>query len=342
MGDESSISRIAGGSGQRPAWRGSAVLALVVSFATAAQSQNGPRPIGQRYAPAYYSGTQAEPPRIVVFPPVGAPVVVPLPIPDLLRYSAFTKDGREVFASIHTMVPFGVPAYTTRLGPPRLIRIDLGPARVTKVADLVGLADVLGLVVTPRQDKILFAGAGWKGNLGCDLFEIDPTGQNMKMVLRGFGCSVGGVSPDGSKMLVPRAVGLDIVDLATGTSTPLGSGFWKGDWSPDGKWIAALGNGLTTDRARPRGSRTFLIDANDLSRKRLLGGESDNQISWSPDSRYLLYSEWKPPCPNRGEDPSLITMDIETGKREIVRGSRCNVNSSYVGWISLDALGETR
>jgi hypothetical protein len=214
---------------------------------------------------------------------------------------------------------------------------------VTKVADLVGLDDVLGLVVTPRQDKILLIGAGWKGKIGCDLFEIDLSGENMKMLLPDFGCRVGGVSPDGGKMAVPRGVGLDVVDLTTGTSVPLGSGFWKGGWSPDGKWIAALRIDPGREQPRPRPSRTVRIDANDLSRRRIMGGEADTEISWSPDSRYLLYSEVMPPCPNKGDDPSLLTMDIETGKREIVRESRCKVNGyRYVGWISLDGLGEAR
>jgi hypothetical protein len=72
------------------------------------------------------------------------------------------------------------------------------------------------LVVAPRQDKVLFVGLGWKGNGECDLFESAPTGGDFKMLLPDFGCALGGISPDGSKMSVPRGLGLAIIDLATG------------------------------------------------------------------------------------------------------------------------------
>jgi hypothetical protein len=314
-------------------------MGAVAFIASTGVSQDSPGPTRQRYAPAYYFGTQGDPPQVVVFPPVGAPVVIPLPIPDLLRFRAFTRDGRQIFATINTITSPGSPGHPARLGPPRLVRVDFGPVRVTPVADLVGLDDVLGLVVTPHQDKILFAGAGWKGKIGCDLFEIDPSGRNMQLLIPDFGCGIGGVSPDGTKMLVRRAKDLDIIDLTTGASRPLGSGFWKGGWSPDGRWIAALRLDPASEQPRTRYSRTVRINADDLSRQQVMGGVNDEEITWSPDSRYLLYSEWNPSCGNKSEVGMFLTMDIETGKRERVRGSTCRVNSNpYDGWISLDAI----
>jgi hypothetical protein len=61
-----------------------------------------------------------------------------------------------------------------------------------------------------------------------------------------------------------------------------------------------------------------------------MGGEFDEGVTWSPDSRYLLYSV-----------PTLLTMDIESGTRVIVKepkGKVCNPVS--IGWVSLDVLTE--
>jgi hypothetical protein len=206
---------------------------------------------------------------------------------------------------------------------------------------------VFGLVMTLREDKILFTGAGWNGYLGCDLFEIKPSGGDYKMLLPKFGCGVVGISPDESKVLAPRGVGLAIIDLATGAGTPLGDGIWQGAWSPDGRWIAALRLDPRSEAPRPRLSRTILISATDPSLRREMGGDSDHDTIWSPDSRYLLYSEWSARCPGHNAiDPgptplTLFTTDIETGKRSAVKESQCKVNAYLkAGWVSLDAVTE--
>ena len=76
-----------------------------------------------------------------------------------------------------------------------------------------------------------------------------------------------------------------------------------------------------------------------------MGGESDHDTIWSPDSRYLLYSEWSARCPGHNEiDPgptplTLFTTDIETGKRSAVKESQCKVNAYLkTGWVSLDVV----
>ena len=313
------------------------LLAVVAFTAVTGSSQSGDGRASPPYAPAYFYGKQLEPPQLVIFPATGGRIVIPLALPSLLEASVFTPDGRAIFGTIDTIKSPRTPGHPARLGPPRLIRVDLGPVRVTTVADLVGLAWVAGLAVAPHLDKILFTGGGWKGNMGCDLFEIEPSGGDFKMLLPNFGCAVGGISPDGSKMLVPRDLGLSIIDLATGAAVQLGTRLWKGAWSPDGRWIAALHEDPPGERPPGRISWTIRINAHDFSQRRDMGGESDTEVTWSPDSRYLLYSEWTPPCPHRGDDPSLITMDIETAKRVIVKESKCNVNGSRrVGWASLD------
>jgi hypothetical protein len=313
-------------------------LLAVVAFATVrglSQSDAGTAP--PQYAPAYYFGTQRDPPELVVFPPARRPVVIRLPSPDLPRALAFTPDGRAIFTTINTIKSPQTPGHPARLGPPRLIRIDLSPVRVTTVADLVGLASVYGLVIAPGENRILFTGGGWNGYLGCDLFEIKPSGEDLKMLLPRFGCAVGGISPDGSKMLAQRVDGLAVIDIATGAAVPLGKGLWKGAWSPDGRWIAALQLDPESEQPRPRLSRTIRIDAHDFSQRRDMGGEGDVEVCWSPDSRYLLYSETQRFCSGTGV--SLLTMDIESGKRATVKESKCIVKGREIGWVSLDVVG---
>jgi Tol biopolymer transport system component len=318
-----------------------ALLAIVAVTAATGWSQSGPGVASAQYAPAYYNGTLGEPHQLVVFPRAGKQVVIPLALPTLLRFMAFTSDGRTISATINTTATPRTPGHPGRLGPPRLIRVDLAPVRVTTVADLVGLGDVLGMVLAPRQDKILFLGAGWKGNMDCDLFQIDPSGGEFKMLLPNFGCRLGGISPDGSKMIIRDdfSLGLAIVDLATGDTVQLGTRLWKAAWSPDGRWIAALHIDPPGEGPPGRISWTVLIDAHDFSKQRDMGGKGDTEVSWSPDSRYLLYSESQPSFCSHGV--TLFTMDIESGKRVIVKESKCNVNSSRrIGWVSLDVMRE--
>jgi Tol biopolymer transport system component len=313
-----------------------ALLAIAAVTAVTGWSQSGTGATSPQYAPAFYNGTLGEPPQLVVFPPAGKQVVIPLALPTLLRFLAFAPDGRTIFATINTTA---TPRTPGRMGPPRLIRVNLlPPVRVTTVADLVGLGDVLGMALAPLQDKILFLGAGWKGNMDCDLFEIEPSGGDLKMLRPNFGCRLGSISPDGSKMIIRDdfSLGLAIFDIATGDTVQLGTGLWKAAWSPDGRWIAALHQDPPGEQPRPRPSRTIRIDAHDFSQRRDMGGEDDTDVIWSPDSRYLLYSESEPFC---SHGVTLFTMDIESGKRAIVKESKCNVNYlRRIGWVSLDVL----
>lgn len=314
-------------------------LVAVVAFATVrGLSQSGAGTTPPPYAPAYYFGTQGDPPELVVFPPARSPVVIRLPSPDLPRALAFTPDGRAIFTTINTIKSPRTPGHPARLGPPRLIRIDLSPVQVSTVADFVGLDSVSGLVIMPSGDRILFTGRSWNGNVVSNLFEIGSSGGDFKVLLPRFG-AVDGVSPDGSKVLAQLVDGLAIIDIATGAAVPLGKGLWKGAWSPDGRWIAALQLDPESEQPRPRLSRTILIDAHDFSQRRDMGGESDVEVCWSPDSRYLLYSETQRFCSGTGV--SLLTMDIESGKRATVKESKCIVKGRQkIGWVSLDVVTE--
>src|SRR5579859_3214369 len=100
------------------------VFLLLAAFAAATGlSQSGAGTVSPpQYAPAYYTGTQAEPTQLVAFPPGRPQVVIPLPVPSLLRSSVFTPDGRAIFATINTIASPRTPGHPAHLGPPRLLR----------------------------------------------------------------------------------------------------------------------------------------------------------------------------------------------------------------------------
>lgn len=235
-----------------------------------------------------------------------------------------------------------MPPRPARLGPPRLIRIDLAPVHVSTVADLDGLDYVAGLVVTHREDTILLTAAGWEGHFVCDLFAINPSGQNFRMIQPRFGCTLLGMSPDGTKVSASSQSAIRIVDLETAVAESLVGEFLKGVWSPDGRWIATV---ESSPRNGPGLSRTILVDAEEPSRRRDIGGEVGHDAIWSPDSRHLLYSEWSARCPGHSPiDPgptplTLFITHVETGERSEVSESRCKVNAYLkLGWVSLDVV----
>jgi len=299
----------------------------------------------QVYAPAYYTGTQDRPPQLVIFPPGRPEVVVPLPVPSLLRATAFASDGRTLFATVDVVASPRTAERPARLGAPRLLRIDLAPVRVTTVADLKGIDWVAGMLVSPDLAHVFLKVAGWKGSPQCDLFEISASGGELKMLVPRYGCQTTGLSPDGRKRIVEKGGGLEVTDLETGAAALIGNGFAQGTWSSDGKWIAAV---EVDPRGGSRPSADVVISADDFSIRRRIqphGGLG----TWSPDSRYMLSSEWSPRCPGHnvldpGPTPiSFFSVDIETGTRSLVKDSYCKVDAYFKpGWVSLDVIEQYR
>lgn len=114
---------------------------------------------------------------------------------------------------------------------------------------------------------------------------------------------------------------MELIDIVHGTAEPLGENLFVAAWSPDGKWLAAVERG-------ERG-RTILMDAKNLSQRRILG---NSELDWSPDSHYLLGMKQQDRCgPYSG---TLEAIDIETGRRTTVESSRCQVNQATTGWVS--------
>ncbi|HYT88727.1 MAG TPA: S41 family peptidase [Gemmataceae bacterium] len=77
-------------------------------------------------------------------------------------------------------------------------------------------------------------------------------------------------------------------------------------WSPDGKWLAFIGDKTGRDEV-------WICDERGGQMKQLSTGDSQRgQLRWSPDSKALLYT---------GTDNKLTRVDLETGKTTVLASS---------------------
>lgn len=166
----------------------------------------------------------------------------------------------------------------------------------------------------------------------CGSFEIDPSPGSFRALRTGplpdqdCGGATGQVSTDGRRVLSYQGNALDVLNLETGVKYSLGAGLSDGRWSPDGQWIAAWGSGKIT-----------LIKADDPSNRKNLGKCCDGGVQWSPDSKFLLLTKSELRCALYLYFNSLQILDVETGKRTVIKSSRCSTGG-WVGWIDRRAV----
>jgi len=259
---------------------------------------------------------------VALYPFDGPPVTIPLPegLPKTFNLIAFSSDGRAIYGQK------GSP-----LGPlDGIIKIEFKPTRFITVPGSLGLGGVSYLTAPPQSTKLFVSGATRSGDRlwHCGAFEVDPSSGSLRALRVGDypQCGVGDglagpVSMDGRRMLNHQGNELDVIDLGTGLPQSLGVGLSEGRWSPDGRWIAAWGSG-----------RIVVIDANNLSHRKDLGRCCDGGAHWSPDSKYLLLSRRELRCTLSLYFTSLEALDVATGKRTVIKSSRCDTGG-WVGWI---------
>ena len=252
----------------------------------------------------------------------GPSVTIPLPegLPRSFNLIAFSSDGRAIYLQKGGL-----------LGPSDgIIKVEFKPTRFVTVPGSLGLGQVLYLTDPPQSTKLFVSGATRSGYglWHCGAFEIDPSSGTFWALRTGDSpqCDVGEglagpVTMDGRRMLNHRGSELEVIDLGTGLPHSLGAGLSEGSWSPDGRWIAAWGSG-----------RIVVIDADNLSHRKDLGRCCDGLAHWSPDSKYLLLSRRELRCALSLYFASLEVLDAGTGKRTVVKSSRCNTGG-WVGWL---------
>jgi hypothetical protein len=256
-------------------------------------------------------------PELVVFPLHGEPLRIP--IQPSISPSAYSIDGRALYGQCRP--PENDPQKLA------LCRIDLKTGRAVPVPGSSGLYGELA--VSRQADRILVAGLHRQDRDEWGLFELSPADNKIRTIFRvpdNNRKSAWGhlsISPDGARAVAFHDGRLQLVDINAATAEPLPHNLLMATWSPDGKWLAALENGEL--------SRTILMDAKDLTRRRIL---VPSELDWSPDSHYLLGMRHDPRCgPYFG---TLEVIDVETNERTAIASSDCQVNRATTGWVSTD------
>lgn len=265
--------------------------------------------------------------RLIVFPSDRKEFLIPLPL--TLRYIAFGASGQSLYVTAFKRLEKSFTMF------PGLFKIDLSQVRASPVPGLDGFFDIDRFAVSRSEDMIIFGGArGEYGSGTCGIYQLNLTDGNLRPVIQTTDCRAGSpwrvfdVSSTAQEALISSNHRLALLDLANGTITPLGSELMVGSYSPDGKWIAAV------ELHNPKPSRLILIDRMDFSRRRDIGESNNDKVAWSPDSRLLLDAAYRGACPSQNPI-ALETLEIETGKKVIIKNSICNAGAGRdFGWVS--------
>lgn len=175
-------------------------------------------------------------------------------------------------------------------------------------------------------------GAG-KDPAPADLYLIHPDGSGLQTIatgvdIEGTGSEPWSPDPQRARLVYTWNGGSRLYDVATGTTTPLGLGFWA-SWSPDGRRLASWSDGIvvvdpddapfTTDeivRVFPEFTGSCQ-DHPGLAGKAVCG-----QVTWSPDGTRLLgkdiASSGIVSLPADGKGPAILlpAPGAETGAWE--------------------------
>ena len=240
-------------------------------------------------------------------------------------YVVFAPDGKSLYATAS-------PGEMRR----GLRKIEFNPIRF---ADVPGSAEfnIYNVAVSAHGEKIFVSGVrSEQGGQICGVFELNVRDGSIRQVLQSSDCDFLSawiylsLSPGGERAVALHNKRLELLDFVNKTSQPIGGAdFVLGAWAPDGKWIAAI------DKSKQ--SELFLLDPNDLSRRRHLG--TSGGVYWSPDSRYLFSLKQQLRCIlGFGYLFSMETIEASTGKRAVVAGSQCEIQGGSFGWVDTDAV----
>jgi hypothetical protein len=275
------------------------------------------------YSPAYLEmGGALYPASLILFPWLGPESRVPLR-PGLVGsfyLLSSSLDGRALY---------GVSSGDDYGG---LEKLELDPVRQSVLPGSAGLGYITSLTVSPISGKFFVSAATRaSGKVVCGDFEIDSNAGTLRMLRLGVRPDCGGpISPDGGYELHGAAHLLTLLNLTTGTSTPLGAGMKWATWSPDGRWIAAV-------PSKGGAQDVIVLDAKSPASIRRLG-TAEGPVVWSPDSKYLLIEKSQISCSLTLYGASLQVIDVQTGNRSLVKSSKCKISAGSFFWMDTNAL----
>jgi WD40 repeat protein len=262
------------------------------------------------FVPAYIQ-PGVKPFQLILLPLEGPEISVPAPAElPAMRIVAFSPDGKAIYAE-----PLNP------LNHEGIYKIEFHPARASVVPGSAGLGMVQCLTVSPSSGRLIVFSRSLNGGI----FEIDPATATNRRLPDGLPSSCGGtggfLSPDGKRAIRNSGKQLDLIDVETGASRVI-----KGlgadatcNWSPNGQRIECSGDG-----------EIAVIDPSEPFRRRTFQGSLGE---WSPDSKYLLRVKSQLPCLPTLYGESLELLDVDTGKRELVKSSHCRISGGPYGWI---------
>jgi WD40 repeat protein len=285
-------------------------LQLTVALALAAIGHGQPRdlrlPADYPYCPAFVSTSESLHRELVVFPPHGKSFKISIPS---LGAATFSPDGRSLYGPC---TPYRDQEKVGERIKFATCRVDLYTGSSSPVPGTAH--DLAGRSGSPPSGVVArLALAPPDGRLTRILVPED--GQPWLHLT---------LSPDGERAIALHNRRLELVDVIHGTAKPLGDKWFIAEWSPDGKWLAAVENG--------EDGRTVLMNAATLASERAFG---HSELAWSPDSRYLLGLKDPDGCGFQ-EAGTLEAIDIRDGSRATIESSRCRVDRANVGWVKCD------
>jgi hypothetical protein len=267
---------------------------------------------------------------ISVFPAGRKAFQIPLPL--ITRWFAYGKSGKAVYTT--ALKEISPRSFTNVRG---LFKIELEPMRAVAIPGLDAFDSIGPLAVSQNEDFVVFSGAkGGYMTRSCGVYRVDLPDRSIRAILETSECLAGSpwrvldVSPNGTEAMISVDRRLALLDLSQGSIMKLEGQLSNGSFSPDGKWIAAL------QVNNPDPARTILIDRTDLAKRRDLGSASNGETAWSPDSKFLLQTVYRPACPS--QNPlALETVAVQTGNRSTIKNSICECCAGdHIGWIRSD------
>jgi WD40-like Beta Propeller Repeat len=302
---------------------------VVVTLAVPAARSAEPVTFNPGALVSHQTGTKHMEHFIAVFPPAGNSFEIPLPL--IPQWFAYGPGGRTVYET--AIIETGSGSFSAMQ--PDILKTELDPVRVSKIQGMTAFYSTDRFAISQSEDLIVFSGAKGYPAGPCGVYEIGLPAGDIRAVIETSDCRAGSpwsvlsLSPEKTEALISANRSLGLLDLARGSITKIEGQLSHASFSPDGKWIAA-------GQYAEGSSKTVLIDRKDLTSRRDLGRASNNEIAWSPDSKFLLQTVYRPACPS--QDPlALETVEVQTGNHTLIKDSVCNCGSSgQVGWIRSD------
>jgi WD40-like Beta Propeller Repeat len=196
-----------------------------------------------------------------------------------------------------------------------VVSVEDRTMRATKARDIHKLRSVECYSPDGRYSVFLKNGLRLKDNESEETQQIDVDGLYSNQCF----------SPEPKFVYFSKNV-VKVYDLATKQSTVIGAGNYA-SWSPDGKWLGF-----------DDGKRYVLLDVKTRVRKDLFSTKHASSANWSPDSRYLTYTQtggssggfliWGMKCP---EPYRVWVWRLEDDAHDWVQGI-CKPNRSFM-WV---------